>query len=109
MRIVFNDPTEKGRRKPSGHLADVEVLFDAAEGPLAGLKLVGLAVWSHGDSGISVTLPSRKVEGAGKGKDWFFEYLRADDSPDAAERIKRFKDHVVEAFQAQTAALTGHA
>ncbi len=91
-------------------MADVEVIFDEAEGALAGLKLVGLALWSHGsDGGLSVTLPSRKVEGSGKGKDWFYEFLRADDAADASDRIRTFKALVTSAFQAERSRAVAHA
>lgn len=110
MKFAFLDPVEQGRRKPHGHVADVEVIFDEAEGGLAGLKLVGLALWSHGSDGaLSVTLPSRKVEANGKGKDWFYEFLRADDGPDAADRIRSFKALVTAAFEAERALALAHA
>ena len=103
MRFVFADPRDKGRRRPEGHLADVEVVFEATEGALQGLKLVGLAVWNHGDTGPSLTLPARKGEASGKEKDWFYEFLRADDGPEAAQRIRRFKEIVLAAYKSYAA------
>jgi len=50
-------PNDKGM--PAGKLADAELHF--TEGPLAGLKLVGFAVWERktGD-GRNVTFPARQ-------------------------------------------------
>lgn len=49
-------PNEKGA--PSGKLADVEVHF--IDGPLAGLRLLGFAIWERrGGTGRNVTYPSR--------------------------------------------------
>jgi len=43
---------------PAGKLADAEVHF--TDGPLAGLKLVGFAVWERrGGGGRNVTFPAR--------------------------------------------------
>ena len=103
MRFVFHDPSENGRRKPERHLADVDIVFDTAEGPLAGLRLVGTALWSQEEQGISVTLPSRKVEPtSGAGKEWFYEFLRAEDNDGA--RIKRLKADIISAYQQHTTA-----
>jgi hypothetical protein len=50
-------PNDKG--SPVGKLADAELHFD--EGPLAGLKLLGFAVWERRNgSGRNVTFPSRQ-------------------------------------------------
>src|SRR6266498_2455026 len=57
-------PNERG--KPSGKLADAEVIFEADAGPLSGLKLVGFAIWERRDGGKNVTFPARpySVNGA---------------------------------------------
>lgn len=53
IKIVPND---KGN--PAGKLADAELHFDAGE--LAGLKLVGFAVWERRNgNGRNVTFPAR--------------------------------------------------
>jgi hypothetical protein len=50
-------PNDKG--SPVGKLADAEIHF--SEGPLAGLKLLGFAVWERRNgSGRNVTFPSRQ-------------------------------------------------
>jgi hypothetical protein len=50
-------PTEKG--SPVGKLADVELHF--SDGPLAGLKLIGFAIWERRTGGgRNVTFPARQ-------------------------------------------------
>jgi hypothetical protein len=50
-------PNEKGN--PPGKLADAELHFD--DGPLAGLKLIGFAVWERrSGGGRNVTFPARQ-------------------------------------------------
>ena len=57
VKIVVND---KGN--PPGKLAEAELHF--SDGPLAGLKLIGFAVWERrGGSGRNVTFPARQVLG----------------------------------------------
>lgn len=55
MTIKFF-PNDKGN--PPGKLADAELHF--ADGPLAGLKLVGFGIWERKTSGRSVTFPARQ-------------------------------------------------
>jgi hypothetical protein len=45
---------------PQGKLADAEVVFGAASGPLQGLRLIGFAVWERRDGGRNVTFPARQ-------------------------------------------------
>lgn len=55
--LVKITPNDKGN--PTGKLADAELHF--TEGPLAGLKLLGFAVWERRNgSGRNVTFPSRQ-------------------------------------------------
>ena len=50
-------PNDKGN--PVGKLADAELHF--ANGPLAGLKLIGFAIWERrGGGGRNVTFPARQ-------------------------------------------------
>ena len=54
VKISAND-----RGNPPGKLADAELHFTG--GPLAGLKLVGFAIWERrGGSGRNVTFPARQ-------------------------------------------------
>lgn len=51
------NPNDKGN--PPGKLADAELHF--AEGVLAGLKLIGFAIWERrGGGGRNVTFPARQ-------------------------------------------------
>ena len=55
VKIIAND---KGN--PPGKLADVELHFDAADGALEGLKLIGFAIWERRTgTGRNVTFPAR--------------------------------------------------
>ena len=49
-------PNDKGN--PPGKLADAEIHF--ADGALAGLKLVGFAIWERKNGGRTVTFPARQ-------------------------------------------------
>jgi hypothetical protein len=54
--VIRITPNDKG--SPSGKLADAELHFDS--GDLAGLKLVGFAVWERrSGTGRNVTFPAR--------------------------------------------------
>jgi hypothetical protein len=54
VKIVVND---KGN--PPGKLADAELHF--SDGPLAGLKLIGFAIWERrSGAGRNVTFPARQ-------------------------------------------------
>lgn len=45
---------------PAGKVAEAELHFDAADGALEGLKLVGFAVWERkSGNGRNVTFPAR--------------------------------------------------
>jgi hypothetical protein len=55
--IVKISPNDRGN--PPGKLADAELHF--ADGPLAGLKMIGFAIWERrGGSGRNVTFPARQ-------------------------------------------------
>ena len=54
VKIVANDTGN-----PAGKLADAELHF--VDGPLAGLKLIGFAIWERrGAGGRNVTFPARQ-------------------------------------------------
>ena len=55
VRILPNDSGN-----PQGKLADAEVIFGAASGPLNGLRLIGFGVWERRDGGRNVTFPARQ-------------------------------------------------
>ncbi len=55
IKITAND-----RGNPPGKLADAELHF-VGESPLAGLKLIGFAIWERrGGNGRNVTFPARQ-------------------------------------------------
>lgn len=55
IKVTFqSDP----RTQPGGKRADAEVHI--LTGPLAGMKLVGFAVWERRDGGRNVTFPARQ-------------------------------------------------
>jgi hypothetical protein len=83
MRVQFVT-RESG---PERLVCEAEIVFDAEDGPLAGMKLVGLSVWQGPDGENYVTFPSRAF-GAGSERR-FFDYLRtADGVPGTARRVK---------------------
>ena len=87
IKIVRSD---KGT--PAGKLADAELHFD--EGPLAGLKLLGFAVWERRTgSGRNVTFPARNysVNGATRS----FVLLRALGDDDTLDKLR---DRILQAY-----------
>jgi hypothetical protein len=88
-------PNDKGN--PPGKLADVELHFDAAEGVLAGLKLIGFAIWERrAGGGRNVTFPARKYSVNGERRS--FALLRPTIDTTAQERIR---DLILQAYAEQ--------
>ena len=88
VRILIN---EQGR--PTGKLADAEIHFNGGE--LAGLKLVGFAIWERRDGpGQSVSFPSRQFIVHGDRKN--FALLRAVNDPNAQNHIRSLLLHAYE-------------
>ena len=78
------NPNDKGN--PPGKLADAELHF--VEGPLAGLKLIGFAIWERrGSAGRNVTFPARQY--AVNGERRSFALLRPISDAGAQERIRQ--------------------
>jgi hypothetical protein len=72
---------------PERLLCEAEIVFGPEDGPLAGMKLVGLSVWQGPDGENYVTFPSRAF-GAGSERK-YFDYLRtADGIPATARNVK---------------------
>jgi len=86
MTIKFIDTQGNPPRK----LADVEIHFTHAADPLAGLKLVGFALWqrTHKDRPPIVTFPSRQYSVNGERRS--FALLRPVSDPAEAERLRAF-------------------
>jgi hypothetical protein len=88
IKIVAND---KGN--PPGKLADAELHF--SDGPLAGLKLIGFAVWERRvGSGRNVTFPARQYSVNGGRRS--FALLRPIVDTTAQDRIREL---ILEAFR----------
>src|SRR5437870_11898820 len=92
-------PNDKGSRP--GKLADAELHF--TNGPLAGLKLIGFAIWERrGGSGRNVTFPARQYSVNGERRSFALLRPVVDTTAQIAVR-----DRILEAYaeyeQASTA------
>jgi len=89
--IVRISPNDKGN--PPGKLADAELHFP--DGPLAGLRLVGFAVWERrGGGGRNVTFPARNYSVNGERRSYALLRPIVDTT---AQNVVR--DLILEAFQ----------
>jgi hypothetical protein len=80
---------------PAGKLADAELHF-AGDSPLAGLKLIGFAIWERrGGAGRNVTFPARQY--AVNGERRSYALLRSVTDPTAQDAIR---DRILEAYAA---------
>lgn len=87
IKIVSND---KG--SPPGKLADAELHF--TDGELAGLKLLGFAVWERRSGpGRNVTFPARSYSMNGQSRS--FTLLRAGADEHAQDRLR---DRILQAY-----------
>jgi hypothetical protein len=90
VKILRNE-----RPTPVGKLADAELHF--LDGELAGLKLVGFAVWERRDGpGRNVTFPARQFIVHGDRRN--FALLRAIDDPSAQNHVRNL---VLRAYAAE--------
>jgi hypothetical protein len=94
IKFVLND---KGT--PAGKLADAELHF--MSGPLAGLKLVGFAVWEGKRGGRNVTFPARTYSVNGERRS--FSLLRPIADGGAHEALRDVILEAYGAFAAQAA------
>jgi hypothetical protein len=91
LTVTFT-PNDRGN--PPGKLADVELHF--GDGALAGLKLVGFAIWERRTgAGRKVTFPARQYSINGERRS--FALLRPVVDMQAQERLR---DHILQAFAA---------
>ena len=89
--IVRITPNDKGN--PPGKLGDAELHF--TDGPLAGLRLVGFAVWERrGGGGRNVTFPARNYSVNGERRSYALLRPIIDTT---AQNVVR--DLILEAFQ----------
>ena len=87
VKITAND---KGN--PAGKLADAELHF--ADGPLAGLKLIGFAIWERrAAGGRNVTFPARQYSVNGERRS--FALLRPVVDATAQQAVR---DRILEAY-----------
>jgi hypothetical protein len=82
-------PNDKGN--PPGKLADAEIHF--VGGPLAGLKLIGFAVWERKAGGRNVTFPARQYSVNGERRS--FALLRPIED---ATRQDALRDVIIDAY-----------
>jgi hypothetical protein len=88
VKIVVNE-----RGNPAGKLADAELHF-AGESPLAGLKLIGFAIWERrGGAGRNVTFPARQYTVNGERRS--FALLRSVTDTTAQDAIR---DRILQAY-----------
>src|SRR5438093_13462195 len=94
VKIVPND-----KHNPPGKLADAELHF--GDGVLAGLKLIGFAVWERrSGGGRNVTFPARQYSVNGERRS--FALLRPITDVAAQDRVR---EAILEAYaEAETAA-----
>jgi hypothetical protein len=97
VKIVVND---KGN--PPGKLADAELHF--SDGALAGLKLIGFAIWEHrSGAGRNVTFPARQYSVTGERRS--FTLLRPIADTTAQEAVR---DAILAAYADVEAAAPAH-
>lgn len=78
-------PTD-GRGAALGKMADAELVFTDAAGPLAGLKLVGFGVWTRRDGSANLTVPARQYTVNGERRS--FALLRPAADPATLDTLK---------------------
>jgi hypothetical protein len=100
VKIIAND-----RGNPPGKLADAELHFDAADGVLTGLKLIGFAIWERRTgAGRNVTFPARQYSVNGERRS--FALLRPLVDTTAQGRVR---DLILQAYakhEAEASAVT---
>jgi hypothetical protein len=96
MRVVFVERSNGPQRL----VCDAEIVFEEEAGPLAGMKLVGFALWRSAEGDVFASLPSKAL---GSGNDRrYFDLLRSVDG-DAADG-KRVRAWIMEQYQARSTA-----
>src|SRR5512134_2306687 len=96
MRVQFVE-REKG---PERLVCEAELVFEEADTPLSGMKLVGFSLWRSPEGEMFVTFPSRA---AGVGTERrYFDYLRSVEG--GAAEGRRVKAWILEEFEARSRA-----
>jgi hypothetical protein len=96
MHVVFVD-RESG---PEKLLCEAEIIFDADDGALGGMKLVGFSIWRGPEGEPYVSFPARPF-GAGTERK-YFDYLRSADGVIASSR--RVRNWILDEYRAARAA-----
>jgi hypothetical protein len=91
MRVVFVERDNA----PERLVCEAEVVFEAENGPLAGMKLVGFSLWRSPEGEVYVTFPSRAF-GTGTERR-FFDFLRSVEG--TAADARRVKSWILENFR----------
>src|ERR1700681_3006786 len=101
MFTIKISPNDKGN--PPGKLADAELHFTEAAGPLAGLKLIGFGIWERrGGLGRNVTSAARQYSINGERRS--FALLRPIVDTTAQDRIR---EQILDAFAAYEQEMAG--
>jgi hypothetical protein len=88
--VIKIQPNDKG--SPAGKLADAELHF--TDGALAGLKLIGFAVWERrSGTGRNVTFPARSYTVNGQSRN--FSLLRPVSDEHSQDRVR---DLILQAY-----------
>src|SRR5258708_18424706 len=90
MRVTFVE-------RPNGPerlITEAEIAFDD-DGPLAGMKLVGLSIWRGQEGELFVTFPARSFGVGGERR--FFDLLRPVEAGSAEPR--RVKDWILDEYR----------
>ena len=96
MRVMFVDK----QNGPERLVCDAEIVFEAPDGPLSGMKLVGFALWRSVEGELYVTFPSRAFGTMAERK--YFDYLRSNEGTPADSR--RVKDWIIQEYHASRVA-----
>lgn len=91
MRVDFVS-RENG---PERLVCEPEIVFEASDGLLAGLKLTGFSIWRGAEGDLYVTFPSRAF-GAGAERR-YFDYLRSAEG--TSEAVKRAKEWILAEYR----------
>lgn len=82
---------------PERLLCEAEIVFEAHDGPLAGMKLVGFSLWKGADGEIYVTFPSRAFGMSTERR--FFDYLRPADGIETPHRGREVKQWILDEYR----------
>jgi hypothetical protein len=93
MRVVFAERDNA----PERLVCEGEIVFEAGDGPLAGMKLVGFSLWRSPEGEVYVTFPSRAF-GSGTERR-FFDFLRSVEG--TAADARRVKSWMVEQYRSR--------